>query len=117
MNYLCRASVYLNSMASTINPLCGMILSDEMQGNAKAQYKIAVELLDLEQVTADFIDHMGLANEMTHAVLKSKRRFMSINKRLIMHLEKNQSQGYHFEDVITTLKLENETLEKEIHFL
>ena len=78
---------------------------------------MAVTLIELEQETADFIDNMELARELPHAVLKSKRRFMSINKRLIMHLEKLQSQGYHFSELITTLKLENATLEKEIHFL
>ncbi len=117
MNYLCKTQAYLNSVTATVNSLCGMILSDEMQENVETQYKIAVTLIELEQATADFIIGMGLDSELPHAVMKSRRRLMSINKRLITHLEKNQFQGYHFEDVITPLKLENCTLEKEINFL
>lgn len=117
MNYLCRTQAYLNSVTATVNSLCGMILSDELQGNIETQYKIAVTLIELEQATADFIDSMGLTNEIPNAVSVSKRKFMSINKRLIAHLEKIQLQGYHFDELISTLKLENKTLEKEIHFL
>ena len=117
MNYLYRTQAYLNSVTATANSLCGMILSDALQGNIETQYKITITLLELEQATADFIDSVGLASELQHAVLGSKRKFMNINKRLIKHLEKLQLQGYHFEAVISTLKLENATLEKEIHFL
>ncbi|MDE5792991.1 MAG: hypothetical protein K2H66_05645 [Oscillospiraceae bacterium] len=117
MNYLYRTQAYLNSVTATANSLCGMILSDALQGNIEAQYKIVITLLELEQATADFIDSMGLSNKLQHAVSASKRKFMNINKRLVKHLEKLQSQGYHFENVIHTLKLENHTLEKEIHFL
>ena len=117
MNYLCRTQVYLNSVTATANSLCGMILSDALQGNIEMQYKITVTLLELEQATADFIDSIGLASELQHAVSVSKRKFMNINKRLVKHLEKLQLQGHYFENVIHTLKLENATLEKEIHFL
>lgn len=117
MNYLCRTQAYLNSVTATVNSLCGMILSAELQGNVKIQYKIAVTLIELEQATADFITSMELDSKLPHAVIRNKRKFMSINERLIAHLEKIQLQGYHFDSVISTLKLENETLEKEIYFL
>ena len=117
MNYLYRTQAYLNSITATANSLCGMILSDALQGNIEMQYKITVTLLELEQATADFIDSIGLFSELQHAVSASKRKFMNVNKRLIKHLEKLQSQGYHFEELIHILKLENNTLEKEIHFL
>ena len=117
MNYLYRTQAYLNSVTATVNSLCGMILSDALQSDVETQYKITITLLELEQATADFIDSIGLAGELQHAVSVSKRKFMNINKRLIKHLEKLQLQGYHFENVISTLKLENATLEKEIHFL
>ena len=94
-----------------------MILSDALQSNVETQYKIVITLLELEQATADFIDSMGLASELQHAVSVSKRKFMNINKRLVKHLEKLQLQGNHFDELISTLKLENATLEKEIHFL
>ena len=117
MNFLCKAQAYLNSVVSTVNSLAGMVMSDELQGNVEPQYKIIVELLELEQATSEFITGMELDAELPDTVRISKQKFMNINERLIRHLEKIQSQGYHFETVISTLKLENETLEKEVHFL
>ena len=117
MNFLCKAQAYLNSVTSTVNSLCGMILSDELRNNVEAQYRITITLIELEQATADFIDSTGLDSELPNAVAISKRKFMNINERLVRHSEKIQLQGYHFEELITTLKLENETLEKETHSL
>ena len=94
-----------------------MVLSDELKGNVETQYKIAITLIELEQATADFIESTGLDSELPHAVSVSKRKFMNINERLVKHSEKIQLQGYNFSELITTLKLENETLEKEIEFL
>ena len=117
MNYLCRAGAYLNSVTSTINSLCGMILSDELRDNVEAQYKIAITLLELEQAVSELILGMELDAELPNAVAISKRKFMNINERLIKHLEeKIQLQGYNMEKLITTLKLENETLREEIRF-
>ena len=117
MNSLCKAQAYLNSVVSTVNSLAGMVMSDELQVNIETQYKITVELLELEQATSEFITGMELDAELPNAVRISKQKFMNINEHLIKHLEKIQLQGYRFEDMITTLKLENETLEKEILFL
>ena len=117
MNFLCKAQAYLNNIVSTVNSLAGMVMSDELQGNIETQYKIIVELFELEQATAEFITGMELDAELPNAIRISKQKFMNINERLIKHLEKIQLQGYHFSELITTLKLENATLEKEIHFL
>jgi len=117
MNFLCKAQAYLNSVVSTINSLAGMAMSDELKDNIEAQYKTVRTLMELEQATSDFITDMELDAELSQAVSVSKRKFMNINERLIKHLEKIQLQGYHFENVITTLKLENDTLKEEIHFL
>ncbi len=92
-------------------------MSSELQGNIETQYKITVELIELEQATSEFIIGMELDAELPNAVRINKQKFMNINEHLIKHLEKIQLQGYHFDNVITTLKLENETLEKETHFL
>ncbi len=94
-----------------------MVISNELQGNIETQYKIIVELLELEQATSEFITGMELDAELPNAVRISKQKFMNINERLIKHLEKIQLQGYHSEHLISTLKLENENLEKEILFL
>ncbi|MCM1506370.1 MAG: hypothetical protein NC177_04445 [Ruminococcus flavefaciens] len=118
MNFLCKAQAYLNNVVSTVNSLAGIAMSDELKGNAEAQYKVIRMLVEWEQTTAEFITIMEFDSELPNAVAISKRKFININERLIKHLEKEiQSQGYHFDDVITTLKLENSTLEKETHFL
>ncbi|MDE6540025.1 MAG: hypothetical protein K2K66_07525 [Ruminococcus sp.] len=117
MNFLCKAQAYLNSVVSTVNSLAGMVMSDELQYNIEMQYKITVELLELEQATSEFISEIGLDSELPQSVKISKQKFVNINERLIKHLEKIQLQGYHFEKLISTLKLENDTLKEEIHFL
>lgn len=113
MNYLCRTQAYLNSVTSTVNSMCGMVLSDEL--SAEMQYKVMVALLELEQATAEFIDSTGLDAELPNAVRISRCKLMRINKRLIAHAEKNQSQcGINFEHITTALKLETDTLKEEI---
>lgn len=117
MNYLCRAGAYLNSVTSTVNSLSGMVMSNELRNNTESQFKIAVTLIELEQATADFIDETGLDSELPQAVSISKQKFIGINERLIKHLEKIQLQGYNFDELIHTLKLENDTLKEEVNFL
>lgn len=117
MNFLCKAQAYLRSIVSTVNSLAGMAMSDELCENIDAQYKIIRTLTELEQSTSEFISGVGLDSEIPQFVKISKRKFVSINERLIKHLEKIQLQGYHFEPMITTLKLENNTLKEEILYL
>ncbi len=117
MNFLCKAQTYLNSVATTVNSLAGIVMSDELKDNIKAQYKTVRTLIELEQSTSEFISEVGLDSELPQSVSISKRKFMNINERLIKHLEKIQLQGHNFDELISTLKLENATLEEEIRFL
>ncbi len=117
MNYLCKAQSYLKSVAVTINSLAGIVMSDEMQGNFESQFKVVRTLIQLEQDTADFIIGMELDAELPQLTRIVKQKFININDRLIKHLEKIQLQGYNFEGLIHTLKLENETLKREYDFL
>ena len=117
MNYLCKAQAYLNSVTSTVNSLAGMAMSDELKNNIDAQYKIIRTLTELEQSTSEFISEVGLDSEIPQFVKINKQKFVKINSRLIKHLEKIQLQGYHFDELIHTLKLENETLKRECDFL
>ena len=117
MNFLCKAQAYLNSVTSTVNSLAGIAMSDELRDNIEAQYKTVRTLIELEQSTSEFISGIGLDSEIPQAVSISKRKFMNINERLIKHLQKIQLQGYRFDELITTLKLENATLKEEISFL
>ena len=86
MNFLCKAQAYLNSVVSTVNSLAGMVRSNELQYNIETQYKIIVELIELEQTTSEFISEIGLDSELPHSVRISKQKFMNINERLIKHL-------------------------------
>ena len=118
MNFLCRMQTYLKSISATVNALSGMVCSDELKGNAEIQYKTVLTMLNLEKATADFIADTELDSVASQSVAVSKRRFISSNERVIKHLEeKIQFQGYHFGELITALKLENDTLKKEIEFL
>ena len=92
-------------------------MSDELNDNIEAQYKTVRTLIELEQSTSEFISGVGLDSEIPQSVSISKRKFIDINTRLIKHLEKIQLQGYHFDELISTLKLENETLKEECNFL
>ena len=117
MNFLCKAQAYLNSVVSTVNSLAGIVMSDELNDNIETQYKTVRTLIELEQSTSEFISGVGLDSEIPQSVKISKQKFMNINERLIKHLEKIQLQGYHFDELISTLKLETETLKEECNFL
>jgi len=117
MNFLCKAQAYLNSVVSTVNSLAGIAMSDELRDNVDAQYRIIRMAVEWEQTTAEFITVMELDAELPQAVSISKRKFININERLIKHLEKIQLQGYRFDELINTLKLENDTLKEECNFL
>ncbi|MDE6781627.1 MAG: hypothetical protein K2J40_09230 [Ruminococcus sp.] len=117
MNFLCKAQTYLNSVTSTVNSLAGIAMSDELRDNVDAQYKIIRMAMEWEGTTAEFITAMELDTELPQSVAISKRKFMNINEHLIKHLEKIQLQGHNFDELISTLKLENDTLKEEINFL
>ena len=117
MNFLCKAQAYLNSVVSTVNSLAGMVMSDELRDNIDAQHKVIRTLIELEQTTSDFIIDMELDAELPNAVRISKQKFVNINERLIKQSEKIQLQGHNFSELISTLKLENNTLKEEISFL
>ena len=117
MNFLCKAQAYLNSVVSSVNSLAGIAMSDELRDNVDAQYKVIRMAMEWEQTTAEFITVTELDAELSQSVKISKQKFVNINERLIKHLEKIQLQGYHFDELISTLKLETETLKEEINFL
>ena len=96
MKYSCRALEYLNNVTSSVNALGGMVLSDELQDNIEAQYRIIAELIRLEQATDHFIINMELDSELPQAVIRNKRRFIKINSRLITHSEKIQLHSKKF---------------------
>lgn len=117
MNLLCKVQTYLNSVATTVNSLANIAMSEELRDNVDAQYKVIRMVMELEQTTAEFITVMELDAELPNAVRISKQKFVNINERLIKHSEKIQLQGYNFSELIHTLKLENDTLKEKCNFL
>ncbi|MDE6091921.1 MAG: hypothetical protein K2G14_02355 [Ruminococcus sp.] len=117
MNFLCRVSVYLNSVVSMVNSLAGIAMCDKLCDNVDVQYRTIRTLVEYEQSVSEFISGIGLDRELPQAVSTCKRKFVNINERLIKHLEKIQLQGYNFSELIHTLKLENNTLGEEINSL
>lgn len=105
-----EASVYLTKISTAVLSLSNMTGCDL---KPEAVHKITITLLELEQSTADFITDMNVS--ATGAKV-CREGFIRANKTAIRHLEKLQLQGYNMEQLITTLKLENETLNKELDF-
>ncbi|MCM1530522.1 MAG: hypothetical protein NC093_11080 [Alistipes sp.] len=79
----------------------------------EAVHKITVALLELEQSTADFITELNVSAEGAKVC---REGFIHANKTTVKHLEKLQLQGLNFDELITALKLENDTLKKELTF-
>lgn len=110
MDFNHEASIYLTKISEAVYSLsymtgCGL--------KPEAVRKVTITLLELEQSTADFITDMNIS---AAGVKICRERFIRANKTAIKHLEKIQLQGFNFEDVITALKLECETLRKELSF-
>ena len=97
-----KAVCLLAEMIVSINP-CSELLVTALK-----------ELSEIEQSTADFTDEFEIKS---NGVAESKKSFIESNELVIAYLEKIQSQGYNFEEFATALKLENQTLKEEIHFL
>lgn len=110
MDFNYEASVYLEKISTAVLVLSNMTGCDL---KSEAVHKITITLLELEQSTADFICDMNISAAGAKAC---RGAFIHANKTAIRHLEKLQLQGYHFEELITALKLENETLSKELDF-
>ena len=110
MDFNYNASIYLTRISTAVSALsnmtgCGL--------KPEAVRKVTVTLLELEQSTADFIVDLNVS---AAGAKVCREGFIHANKTAIRHLEKIQLQGYNFDELITALKLENETLIKELTF-
>ena len=110
MDFNYEASVYLTKISVAALSLSNMIGCDL---KPEAVHKITITLLELEQSTADFITDMNVS---AAGAKVCRETFIHANKTAIKHLEKIQLQGYNFDELITALKLECETLKKELTF-
>lgn len=111
MDFNYEASVYLTKISTAVLSLSNMIGYDDM--TPEAVHKIVITMRSLEDSTADFITDMNVSAESAKVC---RETFIHANKTAIRHLEKIQLQGYNFDELITALKLEIDTLIKELTF-
>ena len=110
MDFNYEASIYLTKISTAVLSLGNMTGCDL---KPEAIRKIVITMQELEQSTADFIVDLNVS---AAGAKVCREGFIHANKTAIRHLEKIQLQGYNFDELITALKLENETLIKELTF-
>lgn len=110
MDFNYEASIYITKLSTAVLSLSNMTGCDL---KPEAMRKVTITMLELEQLTADFISDMGIS---AAGAKVCREAFIHANKTAIKHLQKIQLQGYNFEELTTALKLENETLIKELTF-
>lgn len=110
MEFNCEVSTYLTKISTAVLSLSNMTGCDL---KPEAVRKIVITMQELEQSTADFITDMNIS---AAGAKVCRETFIHANKTAIRHLEKIQLQGYHFDELISSLKLEIETLIKELTF-
>ena len=110
MNFNYEVSVYLEKISTAVLVLSNMTGCDL---KSETVHKVTITLLELERSTADFICDMNISAAGAKAC---RGAFIHANKTAVRRLEKLQLQGYCFEELITALKLEIDTLKKELTF-
>lgn len=108
MDFNYSASVYLTRISTAVLALSNMTGCVPEPEKIR---KVLITMLELEQSTADFISEMKLS---AAGAKVCKESFIHANEAAIRHLQKIQSQGFDFDEYITALKLENDTLKEEI---
>lgn len=110
MEFNCEVSTYLTKISTAVLSLSNMTGCDL---KPEAVRKIVITMQELEQSTADFITDMNIS---AAGAKVCRETFIHANKTAIRHLEKIQLQGWNFSELITALKLEIDTLRKELSF-
>ncbi|MBR1530020.1 MAG: hypothetical protein IJ642_12085 [Oscillospiraceae bacterium] len=105
--------VYLNSTAGAVKILSGFISSSS---DADFTMKAVVLLMNTEEQAENNIESLEMTYYAPKLVKECRSSLLESNRVVTAHLEKFQLHGYHFEDLIHALKLENETLSEENHF-
>jgi hypothetical protein len=105
---------YLKAISRAVSTIAALIASGDL--DIELTVTSLKELSEIEQSAADFINELESEN-ITNEIAESKKSFIASNELVIAYLEKIQSQGLNFDEFSTALKLENQTLKEEIHFL
>ena len=103
---------YLGTISKAVGLLAEIITS--IEPHSELIVTALKEFSEIEQSTADFIDNMDIKSD---CIAENKHSFIQANELVIRYLEKIQLQGYNFDEFITALKLECETLKEELRFL
>lgn len=111
MDFNYEASLYMTKISTAVLALGNMSGCDL---DTERMRKVLISMLELEQSTADFITVMKI-NAAGSKICKES--FIHANNTEICHLQKIQSHGNDFNEYITALKLENDTLKEELDSL
>ena len=113
MNQTNLIILYLDAVATSAETLTRIICNSD---KADMIASTVIVLLDTEEKTENDILLMELDSTASEAVKVCFTRLLECNKAVIVHLEKFQLQGYHFDELTHILKLENESLSETIRF-
>jgi len=105
--------LYLDGIKNSMRMLSGIICGSDKADTAAG---LTVTMLDCEEQAEDDIDTFELTFYAPELVKECRNSLLESNRAVIVHLEKFQLQSYHFEELIHSLKLENQMLSEEIHF-
>lgn len=103
----------LNAMTKAVEALVEMVECEELTHNIDKQIDIIWSVMETEAEVAEYIDNFSFAEVNLQAVKSSKEKFIEINQKILMHIQKKQLQGYNLEGIRNTVQLEIETLRKE----
>ena len=104
---------YLNNVIRMTKTLSAFICNSD---KADFIFSATVVLINEESKTETDIDNLEMAYYEPELVKECRCSLLKSNEAVIVHLEKFQSHGYHLEELIHAMKLENDTLSVEIHF-
>lgn len=103
----------LNAMTKAVEAFVEMVECEELTHNIDKQIDIIWSVMETEAEVAEYIDNFSFAEVNLQAVKSSKEKFIEINQRILMHIQKKQLHGYNLEGIRNTVQLEIETLRKE----
>lgn len=103
----------LNATTKAVEALAEMVECEELTHNIDKQIDIIWSVMETEAEVAEYIDNFSFAEVNLQAVKSSKEKFIEINQKILMHIQKKQLHGYNLEGIRNTVQLEIETLRKE----
>ena len=105
----------LQMVTKTVAAMAQTVFCADLQDNIELQSRLMQSLLEAE--TAVFIDQFGLQELNLAAVRTCKLQFLEWNQKLLLHIQKIQSYGYHLDEICEAVQLEILTLSKELPLL